>query len=219
MISSLQQRSPELLQKYRCDARHMAPMELSTHAMAQFSTGYIHSLAAYGLVSQEGKPPRYKPKNLTFQADSSCIRRAPRSLLVQCYSTVSLADIRKISVSCGAPGKTRNENHISGLRFEFFSSTNPIFVGQWYNEIDSLDLEPGDRITGLTFWQTQETPSDAAARRRENTGRVAGIRIIKSGSEPKQLEVCLLQKGDLLKFSFYESLFEDLVRAFFPHEP
>jgi hypothetical protein len=115
----------------------------------------------------------------------------------------------------GKPGKPRGGTHISGLRLEYFS-TAPIYVGQWYEELESLEFAPGDRVTGLTFWQTQETPYGAAQIQRENAGRVSGVRIERTGSEPRHLEICLSEKSELLVYSFHENNYEELVSRSLP---
>lgn len=93
----------------------------------------------------------------------------------------------------------------------FFESRSPLYLGQWYESIDSLSLEPGDRITSLVFWQTQEMDAVRAQPQRENFGRIAGIAIQKTGSEPRRLDVCQQDKIDLLSYSFRENAYEHLV--------
>ena len=75
-----------------------------------------------------------------------------------------------------------------------------------------MNFGPGDRITGLTFWQIQETPANKAQAQRENAGRIAGLRISKTGIEVKHFEICLGDKKQLLEYSFEGNVFEDLVR-------
>lgn len=154
---------------------------------------------------------RESAERYTFQVERSCIDKSPRSFSVKCYTTAGLAGIKRVSVSRGAPGKTRTQTHISGLRLDFFSSATPVYVGQWFDEVDSLQFDPGDRIVGLTFWQTQETKSNVATMQRENAGKIAGLGITKTGFKRRRLEVCLRNKEDLLEYSFYENTLEDLV--------
>lgn len=143
------------------------------------------------------------------------LKQSPRTHYVKCCTTASLSDLRRITLSRGKPGKPRASTHISGLRLEYFS-TAPVYVGQWYEELETMAFAPGDRVTGLTFWQTQETPDGAAQIQRENAGRISGVRIERTGSEPTHLEVCLSEKSELLVYSFHENIYEEFVSQLRP---
>lgn len=180
--------------------------------MLQLSTGYIQLLATDGVAGQGAEVPQRQMKEDRLLLDLRCVRKRPLGCQNECYTTVLLNDIRSISISRGEPGKTRDERHISGLRVDFLSPAAPVYVGQWFEEIESLQFKPGDRIASLTFWQTQESaPGHYTGMISENAGRIAGIKIVKAGSEAKQLEVCLGDKEHLLEFSWQENIYEELV--------
>jgi hypothetical protein len=182
-----------------------------TNLMLQLSTGFIQSLTTDGGTRQGTELLQGQMTENTFRLGLSCTRISPRCDRM-CYTTVILNDVRSISISRGEPGKTRARRHISGLRVDFFSPAAPVYVGQWFEEIESFRFKPGDRIVSLTFWQTQETaPGHGTTMLRENAGKIAGIRIVKVGSEATQLEVCLGHKEHLLEFSWHENLYEELV--------
>ena len=99
------------------------------------------------------------------------------------------------------------EKRISGLRVDFFESAVPVYVGQWFREIAVLDFERGERITGLTFWLSQETESEF----REIEGVVGGLRIERHGSRRKRFELCLGDVNTMHALSWRENAYEKLV--------
>ncbi|KAM0429261.1 hypothetical protein ACHAPT_006475 [Fusarium lateritium] len=125
-----------------------------------------------------------------------------------CFTSTTLSNIRRVGLSVGVPGRTRGPNHISGLRFKFWDSNVPVYVGQWFHEVDSLSLAPGERIAGFTFLQTQE--SDPNSELRNNIGRITGVKICKTGLEHKEVEISFGRKDDMLEYSFVENLYEEL---------
>jgi hypothetical protein len=160
----------------------------------------------------EPEPSHLQHSEHSFPIDEIYSKKSPRSFATGCRTSVALANVRRISISSGHSGrKARRANHITGLCFEFFHSDIPVYVRQWFKEIAALNFDPGERITGFTFWQTQETPGDKAQMQRENAGRIAGLRVSKAGTNSKYLEICLQDKSQLLEYSFTENVFEDLV--------
>lgn len=128
-------------------------------------TGEIKSLETYGIPgggekhmdpSSPSHPPSRRLEDRTVPIWEHLKINAPRSLTPTCFSSVSLTGIRRISVSAGLVGAVRGEEHVSGLRVEFFDSDIPVYVGQWFREAAVVRFELGDRITGLTFWLATE---------------------------------------------------------------
>ncbi|WAO84949.1 F-box domain-containing protein [Fusarium falciforme] len=142
---------------------------------------------------------------------SDCRSKQPPKVLQNsnsCFTSVVLSKIRRIRVSVGIPGRTRSPDHVSGLRFEFWDSKVPVYVGQWFHEVSSLCVERGERITGFTFWQAQEShPNDADF---DNSGRITGIRISKLTLGHKEIAFHFGGKDDILVYSFVENSYERL---------
>ena len=120
-----------------------------------------------------------------------------------------LSNIRRIRVSVGIPGRTRGPDHVSGLCFEFWNSKVPVYLGQWFHEVRSLPVGRGERITGFTFWQAQESnPNNAEL---ENSGRITGITISKLVLGHQESAFRFGGKDDMLVYSFRANPYETLV--------
>jgi hypothetical protein len=139
--------------------------------------------------------------------------KAPRSLQNSsaCFTSVILANVRRVGFSTGVPGHTRDANHISGLCFEFWGSTTYIYVGQWFREINQLELKRGERISSFTFWQSQE--SDLRNMQQENIGRITGIEITTTGDCGNVAETCFGDRRKMISYSFTDNPYEELVRT------
>ncbi|KAK7431652.1 hypothetical protein QQZ08_001871 [Neonectria magnoliae] len=202
--------------------RSLAPpdREIITGILAtvQLPTGSLKSLGVRGLLdvlgANTGSPsslPHSHTQDLrSFPIDEARLKKAPRVLQnsSSCFTSVKLANVRRIGLSTGISGRTRGPDHVSGLCFEFWDSNVPLYLGQWFHEVSHLQVEPGERITGFTFWQTQE--SNPANTQRENSGRITGIRIDKTGLDHQTVEFCLGNKNDMLVYSFTENPYEEL---------
>ncbi|KAG5765423.1 hypothetical protein H9Q72_006501 [Fusarium xylarioides] len=126
-----------------------------------------------------------------------------------CFTSVILSGIRRIGVSNGLPGRTRELDHVAGLCFEFWGSSHPVYIGQWYCEVGYLSLEKGERICQFTFWQQQESLTGNNSR--ENAGRITGIKITKTGLGQRDMEIVLGDKQEMLPYSFTENPYERLM--------
>lgn len=147
-----------------------------------------------------------------IHVDPQFFKKRPASFFSPCYTSVRLENIRRIALSCGSPGKTRATTHISGLRFDFYRSNTPVHIGQWFEEVANTCFEPGGIISSLTFWQTQEICSARGTVQRENTGKLAGIRIAwTTSSGPRHFEFRPAHDEALLSFSYTENPFEEMV--------
>lgn len=185
-------------------------------------TERIEQLKPYGVVNETGtdgpattcstlqppdtseRPPRIKiPHNIYWSPDDS---------FPTLNRTVALANVRKIRVSSGAAERIRGPSHVSGLCFEFHDETAPVYLGQWFREVASLDIAAEEKITGFTFWQTQELrPEGPVPHLQGNPGQLAGIQIDKTGEEPRSLEVCLMEKAGLMRYAYADNRWQDLV--------
>lgn len=125
-------------------------------------------------------------------------------------STVRLNGVKRVGISRGRTGRNRLPHHVSGFCFEFWDGRSPVYIGQWFHEIDHLDLDEGDRITGLTFWEEVEIEDDGSTNHFGNK-RFTGVRIEKSGAEPNAVEVHPGLHGDMIEARHVENHFERLV--------
>ncbi|EWG38453.1 hypothetical protein FVEG_01661 [Fusarium verticillioides 7600] len=146
----------------------------------------------------------------SFRMDEGTVEKAPSSLRRSegCFTSVMLTGVRRIGVSKGLPGRTRESDHVAGLCFEFWGSPHPVNIGQWYCEVGYLSLKKGERICQFTFWQEQESlPGNTS---RENGGRITGIKINKTGPGQRDMEIVLGDKQEMLAYSFTENPYERL---------
>ncbi|RSL49429.1 hypothetical protein CEP54_012455 [Fusarium duplospermum] len=182
-------------------------------ATAQLSTGNLQSLglrcradlpsnASINLKSRQ--QPNQHPR--TFPMSEVHWNNTPRAY--SCFTSVVLSKLRRVGVSAGIHGRTRGPDHISGLCFEFWDSEVPVYVGQWFQQVGTLSLEPDERITSFTFWQAQEShPSNDKG---ENNGRITGVQIRTIGSGKKQGGIRVGGGKDMLVYSFAENSYEKL---------
>ncbi|KAK2128842.1 hypothetical protein NOF04DRAFT_1346157 [Fusarium oxysporum II5] len=124
-------------------------------------------------------------------------------------STVRLNGVKRVGISCGRTGRNRLPHHVSGFCFEFWDGRSPVYIGQWFHEIDHLDLDEGDRITDLTLWEEVEIEDDGSTSHFGNK-KFTGVRIEKSGAEPNAVEVHPGLHGDMIEARHAESHFERL---------
>ncbi|KAF9776946.1 hypothetical protein IL306_004800 [Fusarium sp. DS 682] len=125
-------------------------------------------------------------------------------------SSVRLNGLKRVGISNGRAGRTRKPNNISGFCFEYLDGRSPVYVGQWYQEIAHLDLDPGDRITSFTFWEELEDFPDMPSPLYARNGKYSGVRIEKSGAGPNAVELHPGEQGDIQESTFAENYFERL---------
>ena len=187
-------------------------------------TERIEQIKPYGIVSEPEAPalPPVEPAQtpqVALKGLKPSLVRIPHNIYWSPDDTfpvltrkVHLQNIRRIRVSSGALHRIRGPNHLSGLCFEFRDQPCPVYLGQWFQEVASFDIAEGERITGFTFWQTQELrPEGPVPFLQGNPGQLAGIKIEKTGQEPKSLEVCLTEKAVLMRYAFAENPWQQLV--------
>lgn len=144
----------------------------------------------------------------TVELEERNLRAAPHILRnVGCVTCAKLDCVRRIRLSVGGAGRSRSSRHVSGLLFEYYNSERNSIVGQWFEEIDSVDLDNGDFVVHIRVWYTQET--DVRNYRGENNGKVVGIMLSTFRGIHKQ--VLLEDSEDLLYLDYYANPLEEMV--------
>ncbi|KAK8039263.1 hypothetical protein PG993_007674 [Apiospora rasikravindrae] len=62
------------------------------------------------------------------------------------FTSASLSGLRRVQVSVGDVGFSREPHHISGLMLEYEGSALPVVVGQWISEHKSLEISADERV-------------------------------------------------------------------------
>ncbi|KAF5240617.1 hypothetical protein FANTH_9505 [Fusarium anthophilum] len=192
-------------------------------ASVEFCSGAVQSLGiqyAYSTASTTPSLPRIPFTDTSVEEDNphsfpnskDVMYNAPANFWRGngCFASVMLASIRRIGVSTGIPGRTRGLDHIAGLCFEFWGSTEQVYLGQWYREVGCLSVKEDERICGFTFWQQQEHLSHGLDTVLQSHGSIAGIRIAKTGLGRRDVEIILGDKNDMLPYSLTENPYERL---------
>lgn len=118
-------------------------------------------------------------------------------------SVAPLLEIRRMRISQGCEGRSREPGTISGICIEYWGSSRPKVVGQWFEESYSLEIDHGEMITGLSFWiHLQDKDSG-------NSGQVVGLDI--STSSSKSLSVGDRFSDGLLQITYEHTRLEQLV--------
>lgn len=117
------------------------------------------------------------------------------------------ANIRRIRVSKKSPDIYQAISSISGLLIEFWDSKPSVYLGQWFEEIASVELERGTKVTGCEFWEMQDSKTEL----------ITAIKI-KLDAEPWAWEFELAGKAGKFHYSISKNYYEDLVR-FYPKSP
>ncbi|KAF5595295.1 uncharacterized protein FSUBG_9195 [Fusarium subglutinans] len=160
---------------------------------------------AYNTSAEEDNPHNFpNSKDVMYNAPANFWRGNG------CFTSVLLAGVRRIGVSTGMPGRTRGLDHIAGLCFEFWGSTEQVYLGQWYREVGCLSVKEDERICGFTFWQQQEHLSHGLDTVLQSDGNIAGIRITKTGLGQTDMEIILGDKNDMLPYALTENPYERL---------
>ncbi|XHG05310.1 hypothetical protein AWENTII_008544 [Aspergillus wentii] len=67
------------------------------------------------------------------------------------YTHASLDNVKCIRFSSGILTHPREPKEISGLWLEYFDSRPSEIVGQWFKEVDSMCLQPGEKVIELSI--------------------------------------------------------------------
>lgn len=74
-----------------------------------------------------------------------------------CFTTASLVDIRRVRVSVGADGRSRDRSNISGLWLEYEGHACDAILGQWMDELGEFTLKPQEALVEISARTTKET--------------------------------------------------------------
>ncbi|KAF5634195.1 hypothetical protein F52700_5915 [Fusarium sp. NRRL 52700] len=175
--------------------------------------GTIRSLGLVHLKDQDVSLPNAPLPNLTDSKEGARSRVDSKDIYVaDSYplSTVRFDGIKRLGISKGKTGRSRLPDEVSGLCFEFWNATTPIYVGQWFEEIVHLDFGIGDRITSMTFEGDKGSRRHVHPYNRVGTGEFSGIRIERSGAGINAVEVHLGPQRDMHRFCYTENPFQKL---------
>jgi hypothetical protein len=129
-----------------------------------------------------------------------------------CFTSATIRHIRRIRFSSGAGDRLRPSNSLSGLFFQYDDPLQDSYIGQWFQEVDSLDLEKGDYIVHIRVWYTQALAHYSNVLRtskHENIGQVLGIEISTFRGSVKRV---LCGKTDCsLELDYFVNPLEELV--------
>ncbi|KAK5662624.1 hypothetical protein OQA88_8538 [Cercophora sp. LCS_1] len=123
----------------------------------------------------------------------------------------NLSSVRSIHVSSGetrsAPRfSCRRTTRVTGLRFQFWDTEEPLFLGQWFKEVDSISLDRDERITNLSVWHSRNVRHSRATM--SLYGKARGFHVITSKGQ--SLTVRMDNTDKRLRLSFREKPGEEL---------
>jgi len=100
---------------------------------------------------------------------------------------------------------------VSGLFLQYDNPHEDRYLGQWFQEVDSLDIENGDFVVYIRVWYTQNLTDTG------RFGQVSGIEVATFRGLRKR--VLYGGKHRTYDFEYYANPLEDLVRysIFFPY--
>ncbi|KAF4336742.1 hypothetical protein FBEOM_9372 [Fusarium beomiforme] len=167
----------------------LAPVHMTTGSGALESLGLVHLNRGYP-PPREPSPGATPESEIFYDEEEKRSRVSPRDERYHYRwpsSSVRLKGVKRVGISNGRRGRTRQRHQISGFCFEFWDVRSPVYVGQWHQEIGHLNLNPCDTITSFTFWEEVDIHPDIPSQ--AGTGKFSGVRIEKSGAEPNVVEV------------------------------
>lgn len=120
-------------------------------------------------------------------------------------TSVDLALVRTIYVSGGESRSSpryccRRSSRVAGLKFEFWHTDEPVYVGQWFSQVDKISLARDERVTFLAVWHSRNMRT--APHSMSLYGKVRGVQVMTSKG---QSMTCRTDSTDgRLKLSFRE---------------
>ena len=93
---------------------------------------------------------------------------------------------------------------MSGLFLQYDNPHEDRYLGQWFQEVDSLDIENGDFVVYIRVWYTQHLTDTG------RFGQVSGIEVATLRGLRKR--VLYGGKHRTYDFEYYANPLEDLVR-------
>ncbi len=172
----------------------------TVRAFAKLSQPQLNHFHALGILTQPSiekysapiKPPTYP----VYNTGSHLISRYRSGTF---ESRALLRDVRRITVSSGADGKSRPSHCVSGLRFDYTGNKPSAIVGQWISSGNCFDMIPGEAIVGLVFWLSKDM--EHPNYRGETVGRVLDVQLETSFSRVKEFfGVPMATKHSKLRF-------------------
>ncbi|KAK8006359.1 hypothetical protein PG991_012656 [Apiospora marii] len=120
------------------------------------------------------------------------------------FTSASLSGLRRIRVSVGGAGYSREAHHVSGLRLEYEGSASPVVVGQWISEYKSLEISGDDErpVEIVTFHHANNRFN------RVKFGPLSGVCI--TTSKGATMEVILRPAEGDVRLCFRETPYERL---------
>lgn len=124
-------------------------------------------------------------------------------------STANLQNVNRIRFSAALRGRARKERHISGLLFHFRNSERVSVVGQWLSEVDSMDIDDGDRLSHVRVYYTQKAGRGVSLRR--NNGMVTGM-VMSTAKGARKSVMCGVCE-EMLFSDYYANHLEEMVSS------
>jgi len=130
-----------------------------------------------------------------------------------CFTSATIQDVRRIKFSSGAQNCSRPPDSLSGLFLQYANPLQDTYIGQWFKEVDSLDIEDGDYIIHIRVWYTQALANRDLPRStsHENVGQVRGIEISTFRGLTKR--VLCSEIDSTLDLEYYTNPLEQLVSS------
>jgi hypothetical protein len=127
-----------------------------------------------------------------------------------CFTSATFRDVRHIKFSSGAQNRSRPSTSLSGLFLQYENPVQDRYIGQWLEEVDSLDIEAGDYIVRIRVWYTKGPNRPTPERYRW----VRGVEILTFKSLRKRVLCGGIHSA--LDFPYYANPFEQLVSPGLP---
>lgn len=129
-------------------------------------------------------------------------------------AAADLSKIKRIRVCVGGKGEEPNttmmigepsKDMITGIWLEYHDSHLPVILGQWKEEIGSIEISVADRLVAIQIWHDFDNGTD----KRRALGRVAGILFrTASGTEKKFARRYVVERNCI---SFRGNRYEEIV--------
>ncbi|MBE3044479.1 hypothetical protein IMZ48_18305 [Candidatus Bathyarchaeota archaeon] len=123
------------------------------------------------------------------------------------FTSTSLTDVRRIRFSAGAADRSRSPGCLSGLWLQFRNGGRDNVVGQWFGEVDVMDIDDGDYVTHIRVWYTQEAKMNNTLR--VNNGKMVGVMLSTFNGACKTV-LCSGPDG-MLCHDYYSNPWEQIV--------
>ncbi|KAI0897634.1 hypothetical protein F4806DRAFT_495304 [Annulohypoxylon nitens] len=145
------------------------------------------------------------PVTLDIQKSAEDILAYPRGFA---FAAADISSLRKIRVSVSDEKRTGVQGHITGLWLEYHDSNVPVVLGQWIKELDSLDLELGERLTEVITWHDYTN--------RHRRAKYGPIKRLSLGTVRGNVKEFLdSHRGGKIRLQYRESPYEKLVSQSF----